>query len=169
MTSESQQFMRDLRVRAAQVNADFAAGQDRRMGMLIARTLRGALEPQRVIRPATGDDRERGHFIHKPQGDDEVQDAASVPYQSPTDPRHVPMTGTHSHDHAAYGYHDGDDGMHLHVHTHANDADHHHTHVASGVEGTGISGSYGREMTAANPAQRAALRNARQADHEARR
>lgn len=61
------------------------------------------------------------------------RNAASIPYVSETQSRHVPMTTGprgHTHDHAAYEASDHDDGMHLHPHVHANDANHHHDHSA---------------------------------------
>lgn len=102
-----------------------------------------------------------------------MRDAASTPYVSETQTRHVPITIRHSHDHAAYGAHDHDDGIHSHVHTHEADADHDHPdqhdfgHMRPGrVSGPGeqvpgTSNLYGLEINASSTAQRAALRRAR--------
>lgn len=57
-----------------------------------------------------------------------MYNAASTPYVSETQTRHVPMTGVHTHDHAAYGHDDHSDGLHLHEHTHNGDATHDHPH-----------------------------------------
>jgi hypothetical protein len=108
-------------------------------------------------------ERRRGHFITRPHEDpeqeeegDAMRDAASVPYVSPTQTRHEPMTGVHTHDHAAYSHASHDDGIHEHEHEHHNDADHDHMHTGK-LSGTGM---VGRLMQGGiGPAERSRLKN----------
>lgn len=60
--------------------------------------------------------------------------AASVPYVSPHETRHIPMTGRHAHDHGSHGHASHDDGIHSHSHNHSNSASHDH-HGASNGDG----------------------------------
>jgi ABC-type Zn2+ transport system substrate-binding protein/surface adhesin len=109
-------------------------------------------------------------------------DAASTPYVSETQTRHMPMTGTHTHDHAAFGHPDHDDGVHSHTHTHDGDADHDHADQHDGTLPTGrggggervsvaarLSGNYGQQMNAIGPVARRRLKDQQLAEQDARR
>ena len=66
-----------------------------------------------------------------------LTDAATAPYVSATQTRHIPTTITHAHDHSAFGHGDHDDGVHTHMHTHTGDASHDHSHESWDPDGDG--------------------------------
>lgn len=121
-------------------------------------------------------------FISKGK-DDNMRDAATTPYVSETQTRHIPMTGEHDHDHASNEDTDHDDGIHRGRHRHDGDADHdhpeQHPHSHAGGERPGRvsgpgqdvrahEGSYGRQMNAIGPLERKRLKDRQLREQEAR-
>jgi len=110
-----------------------------------------------------------------------ASNAASLPYVSETQTRHIPMTGEHDHDHASNEDTDHDDGIHRGRHQHHNDADHDHpdqhphgggerrpTGADSAVAASARDGIVGRQMNAIGPLERKRLKDAQIREQEAR-
>jgi hypothetical protein len=172
--SARDRWNRETRAKAEAVLADLQAG---RLGRVLARDARSVILD---LDNAGQIDRYRREFLnalYNLREEPQLRDAATTPYVSPTDTRHIPTTTTHTHDHASHGHPDHDDGIHSHTHEHHGDADHDHVHGKpnmrprpdSGGASSGPSGDYAAEISATGPAQRAAIRRQRIANLDARR